>query len=85
MERGSARAPFLLGCLLYDKRHYQQAAELFEEALRRDPGNYMACHSLAVACFSHLGRRRDALPLMHRAMSLHPGAQLLYETAVLMD
>ncbi len=85
MERGSARAPFLLGCLLYDKRHYQQAAELFEEALRRDPGNYMACRSLAVACFSHLGRRRDALPLMHRAMSLHPGAQLLYETAVLMD
>lgn len=85
VEQGSARAPFLLGCLLYDKRHYPQAAELFEEALRRDPGNYMAYRSLAVACFSHLDRGEEALPLMHRAMSLHPDAQLLYETVVLMD
>lgn len=36
------RAPFLLGCLLYDKRHYQQAAELFEEALRPGPRQLQA-------------------------------------------
>ncbi len=85
MEQGSVQAIFLLGCLLYDKRHYQEGAKLFENAFIRDPQNYMACRSLAVAYFSHLDRRDEALPLMKQAMDIHPTAQLLYETVLLMN
>ena len=33
VKQGSVRAKFLLGCLLYDKRHYREGAALFEEML----------------------------------------------------
>ncbi len=85
MEQGSVRAIFLLGCLLYDKRHYAEGAKLFETAFVRVPDDYMACRSLAVACFSHLDRIDMALPLMKQAMGIHPTAQLLYETVLLMN
>lgn len=83
--RGSVRAGFLLGCLLYDKRHYEEGAALFEEAVRRQPEDAAACRCLAVARFSHQGQGKEALELMLRALALRPCAQLLYETVILMD
>ena len=85
LERGFRRAAFLLGCVYYDKRQYARATALFERAIQDEPDNYMAYRSLAVAYFSHMNRRDEALPLMRRALSMSDSEQLLYETVILMD
>lgn len=82
---GSRTAPFLLGCLLYDKRQYSEAAALFAEATRLEPDNYMAYRSLAVAYFSHLDRKDEAVQLMEKARALHCSQQILYESVILLD
>lgn len=75
------KAKMLLGCLLYNKRHYEKAAALWEQC-----DDYISVRNLAVACFSHLHRKDEALPLMKKAIALAPDSeQLVYETAVLMD
>lgn len=84
-DQNLPRAHFLLGCLLYDKRHYEEAACHFSAAASGAPDDYMARRCLAVACFSHLDRKSEALPLMKEAMVLFRCPQLLYETVVLMD
>ncbi len=77
----SPRAKTLLGDLLYSKRHYQAAADLWAQC-----DDAASVRNLAVACYSHLNRADEALPLMKRALSMAPGEeQLVYETAVLMD
>lgn len=82
---GAEKASFLLGCLLYDKRQYSHAAKLFEDSIRLQPDNYMAYRSLAVAYFSHLNHKDEALKLMEKARQITFSQQLLYESAVLMD
>lgn len=82
---GSKTAPFLLGCLLYDKRQYEEAAMLFERAIELEPDNYMVYRSLAVAYFSHLNRKDEAAVLMEKARGLNCSQQILYESAILMD
>lgn len=84
-RQGSVRAIFLQGCLLYDRRHYADAARRFEEVVAREPAHYMARRNLAIAFYSHLNRQREALPMMEQALAQHPCPQLLYETVVLMD
>ena len=85
LQNGFKHAAFLLGCLYYDKRQYERATELFERAVQYEPENYMVYRSLAVAYYSHMNRRDEALPLMRRSLSMNFSEQLLYETAVLMD
>ncbi len=81
-KTGDSEAKMLLGCLLYNKRHYDEAAKLWEEC----QDNYIAKRNLAVAYFSHLERQEDALRLMKEVLSDRPcDEQLLYETVVLMD
>lgn len=76
-----SKAKMLLGCLLYNKRHYVKAAELWAQC-----GDYISVRNLAVAYFSHLNRKSEALSLMEKAISLAPDSeQLIYETVVLMD
>ena len=75
------KAKMLLGCLLYNKRHYREAAELWEEC-----DDYISVRNLSVAYFSHLNRTDEALPLMMKAISLADDSEeLIYETVVLMD
>ena len=75
-------AKMLLGCLLYNKLHYEKAAKLWEEC----GDNYIAKRNLAVAYFSHLNKAEDALNLMQEILEKRPDdEQLLYETVVLMD
>ncbi len=77
----STAAKALLGCLLYNKRHYTEAAALWENC-----NDYISIRNLAVAYFSHLERENEALPLMKKAIELAPNEEeLIYETAVLMD
>lgn len=84
-EAGAVKASFLLGCLLYDKRQYEAAAKLFEESIEKEPGNYMTYRSLAIACFTHLNRKDEAVKLMEKARSLNCSQQVLYESVILMD
>ena len=75
-------AKMLLGCLLYNKLHYEKAAELWEEC----KDNYIAKRNLAVAYFSHLKRADEALALMKEVLDSRPDdEELLYETVILMD
>ena len=80
-KTGSTKAKMLLGCLLYNKRHYSSAAKLWE-----DCSDYISIRNRAVAYFSHLNRESEALELMKKAVKLNPSSeQLVYETVVLMD
>ena len=75
------KAKMLLGCLLYNKRHYCEAAKLWEEC-----DDYISVRNLSVAYFSHLNRKDEALPLMMKAISLaEDSEEIIYETVVLMD
>ena len=82
---GCRRAPFLLGCMRYHMRCYEAAAALFEENIRLEPENYMPYRCLAVAYFTHLGRKEEAARLMETARSLNCSQQILYESVILMD
>ena len=75
----------LLGCLTYHTENYEHAAALWEQAVKADPAQYMACRNLAVAYYSHLGRPEKALPLLEKALALHPDdGQLVWEKGYLM-
>lgn len=80
-----ATASYLLACELYDKRHYERSASLWQDAIRDAPDFYIPYRCLAVACYSHLGRQEEALPLLLKANELHPhDEQLLTETSYVM-
>ncbi|MBR4867046.1 MAG: DUF5107 domain-containing protein, partial [Clostridia bacterium] len=83
--KGCRYAGFLLGCLLYDKRHYAEGADLFAAYAKAVPGDYMGHRCLAVAYFSHLNKPTEALELMKKAIALSDSPQLLFETLSLMD
>ncbi|MBQ8290212.1 MAG: DUF5107 domain-containing protein [Clostridia bacterium] len=75
-------ARMLLGCILYHKRQYERAARLFESS----GSCYIARRNLAVAYFSHLNRKGEALEIMKALMNERPDdGELLYETVVLMS
>lgn len=77
----SKKAKMLLGCLYYNKLHYEKAAELWNEC-----DDYISKRNLAVAYFSHLDRKDEALPIMEDLLRIRPDdEELLYETVVLMD
>lgn len=78
----SKTAKMLLGCLLYNKRQYEEAANLWEECT----DCFIAKRNLAVAYFSHLNRGKEALSMMKELVKECPeDEELLYETVVLMD
>ena len=75
-------AKMLLGCLLYHKRNYGEAVALWETC----KDSYIAKRNLAVAYFSHMGRKNEALVLMREVLAARPEDEaLLYETVVLMN
>lgn len=75
-------AKLLLGCILYHKRQYENAAALFEEC----PNSYIAKRNLAVAYYSHLDRCEDARKIMLSLVEERPNdGQLLYEAVVLLN
>ena len=51
-----ARAPYYLGNLLYDKKHYEEAIQNWEKACRLDPGFSIPWRNLGIA---HYNVRRD--------------------------
>lgn len=78
----SEEAKMLLGCLYYNKLHYEKAAALWEQC----SDSYIAKRNLAVAYFSHLNRADEALKIMKQLVQERPEDQeLIYETVTLMD
>lgn len=70
-------AAYLLGCLLYNAQLYSKAAELWESAVKHVPKFYIPYRNLALAYFNHLDRQADALPLLQKAVELHPADPML--------
>ncbi|MBQ4286512.1 MAG: DUF5107 domain-containing protein [Bacteroidales bacterium] len=65
-----AMAPYYLGCLYYDKRQYDLAAENWEMSARLDPSFPTVWRNLALVRFNKQGRSQEALEYMERAFSL---------------
>ena len=77
-ENGAAY--YLLGILYYDKRQYDKAIVLWEEAAKRMPDYPMVWRNLALARFNKQGDSRSALIYMERAFALNTGdARMLME------
>lgn len=80
-----ANARGLLGCLMYHSGNYEEAEALWESASALAPDDYRHLRNMAVARYSHLNRREEALPLLDRALSLNPhDGQLIWEKAHVM-
>ena len=62
----------LLACLLYDRGHFDRASALWREARALRPESAVYARNLAVALFSHLGRKEEALTLLETAIALDP-------------
>lgn len=75
----------LLACLLYHNGHSEHAEALWEQASVLAPTNHLYLRNMAVARYSHLGRRGEAPVLLDKALSLHPhDGQLIWEKAYVM-
>lgn len=73
-------AHYYLGCLLYDKKRYQEAAAHWEAAVREKPGLAMAWRNLAIYRYNKAQDGPGAQEAMERALSLEPGqARFLLE------
>ena len=80
-KTNSKTAKMLLGCLLYNKLHYTEAAELWKQC-----DDYISRRNLAVAYFSHLDRAEEALSIMKALVNERTDdEELLYETVCLMN
>ncbi len=76
---------YLLGCVVYDKKHYEYAETCWHNAIKASPDFYIPYRNLAVACYSHLGKQQEALGYQKQAVELRPGdEQLLNELSFLM-
>lgn len=77
----SEQAKMLLGCLLYSRQDYSAAARLWQVC-----GDKISKRNLAVAYFSHLNKKEEALELMKALCAAHPeDEELTYEAVCLMD
>ena len=80
-----AKAQFYRGCILYAAGNSAEAVRAWETAQKADPGDWMVPRCLAVALYSHLGRRAEALDLLDQALEKKPhDAQLIWEKALVM-
>ena len=81
IKKDGKNAKMLLGCLLYNKLHYSDAAALWEEC-----DDKISRRNLAVAYFSHLNRGKEALEIMLGLIEEYlDDEELLYEAICLMD
>ena len=77
---GDARAPYYLGNLLYDRRRYHEAIEMWERAVELDPQFPTAWRNLGFACFNVLRDPPLALDAFAHARTRSPNdARILFE------
>jgi tetratricopeptide (TPR) repeat protein len=75
-----ARAPFLLGNLLYDRRRHREAIALWRRAVRLDASNAVAWRNLGIGTFNILKRPALARRAYNAAFRANTrDARILYE------
>lgn len=75
-----ARAPYLLGCLLYDKRRHDSAIEMWERAVELDATFPTAHRNLALGYFNKRSDAAKAREHLEAAFALdHTDARVLME------
>jgi tetratricopeptide (TPR) repeat protein len=75
-----ARAPYYLGNLLYDRRRYEEAIDLWQRATQLDPNLPTAWRNLGIAYFNVRHDVDNALAAFSCARALAPDdARVLYE------
>ena len=74
-----ANACYDLGNLFYDRFRYDEAAGLWEEAIRRDPTHAGALRNLALAYYDRRGDAASARVCMEKALALRHDPRLLFE------
>ncbi len=79
-EADDARAAYLLGNLLYDKRRHREAIDCWQRAVFHDATQVIAWRNLGIGAFNVLGDRELAQRAYAQALALAPAdARLLYE------
>lgn len=69
-----------LGCLLYDRRRYEEAIRMWESCTRIDPDNAAGSRNLGIAYFNVLKNGRKSRSAYDRAFLADPSdARILYE------
>lgn len=74
-----ANACYDLGNLFYDRFRYDEAAGLWEEAIRRDPTHAGALRNLALAYYDRRGDAASARVCLEKALALRHDPRLLFE------
>ncbi|MBQ2948973.1 MAG: DUF5107 domain-containing protein [Clostridia bacterium] len=75
-----AKAPYYLGCLWYDKRQYQAAADMWEKSAALDPSFPTVWRNLSLAYYNKQGKAQKARECMERAYALDESdARILLE------
>ena len=76
---------YLMGCGFYAIGAYEEAYEDWQHAIKAKPDFYIPYRNIAMACYSHLNRRGEALSWMLQAVERKPNdPQLINETSYLM-
>lgn len=63
--------PYEMGCKLYQARNYRQAAQMFETAMRVNPGHSSALYYDAL-CYQQLGEHEHARALHQHVLNIFP-------------
>lgn len=75
-----AKAPYLLGCLLYDKRRHTQAIHMWEHSVALDSTFPTAYRNLALGYFNKQSQPQKAVECLERAFALDTAdARILME------
>lgn len=64
-------AHYLLGCILYDKLFYAEAAAEWRKTIELNPDFYISYRNLAVADYSKLGHPEKAIELLKKAVEIY--------------
>ena len=70
LDKQDAQAPYLLGCLYYDKRQYDEAMRLWENSAQLNPAFPTVWRNLALAAFNKQNDKLKAVQFMERAFHL---------------
>ena len=70
LDKQDAQAPYLLGCLYYDKRQYDEAIRLWELSSELNPAFPTVWRNLALAAYNKQDDKQKALELMEKAFHL---------------
>ena len=75
-----AKAPYYIGCLLYDRQRYQEAIEFWEISARINPSFSIVWRNLGIGYFNIRKNARMSRTVYDKAFRVNPSdARLLYE------